>query len=314
VSRRAWGLFAVVSLLWGMPYALIKVALRDVSPAELAFLRVTIGFVVLAPHAWRSGAMSGLRGRLRPLFAYTVIELAFAWPLIGLGEQRISTSMTACLLAAVPLILALIAWRVDHERPTQKRLGGLALGFVGVITLAGPESIGSLERLVGAGAVLAAAACYAIAPLIIKHHLADLDPVGPVTASFGIAALLLAPAALATAPARLPGAQAVAAVGVLGLACSAAAFVAFFTLIAQVGPARASLITYILPVVAGVIGVVFLGERLGPAAIFGAALIMAGSRLASADARSHACVEDPHAVLDRGIPGSSASRPVRVSG
>ena len=284
MSPRAWGLFAAVSVLWGIPYAFIKLALRDLSPAELAFMRVTIGFAVLGPYAWRTGALAGLRCRLPALLSYSVVELVIAWPLIGLGEQHISTSLTACLLATVPLILSVIAWGTGEERPCLQRIAGLGLGFAGVVALVGPASVRSSQQLLGAAAVLAAAACYALAPLIVKRHLADLDPVGPVTASFGIAACLLAPAALATAPARLPGASVVAAVAVLGVACSAAAFVAFFRLIAQAGPARASLITYVLPVVAAAIGVAFLGERVGATAIVGLTLILAGARLAAARA------------------------------
>jgi drug/metabolite transporter (DMT)-like permease len=282
MSRRAWLLFACVSALWGIPYVFIEVALHDVSPAVLAFLRVAVGFAVLAPYAWRTGALRGLRARMRPLLAYTVVEIVLAWPLIGLGEQRISTSQTASLLAAVPLILALIAWRIDRdERPTRIGVAGLVIGFAGVLVLVGPGSLGSTGELLGAAAVLAAAACYAIGPLVIKHHLGELDPVGPVTGSLGLAALLLAPFAVLTAPDRAPGSDAVLAIAVLGVACSAAAFVAFFALIAAAGPARASLITYVLPVVATAIGVAFLGERVGPAMVAGLVLILAGSRLAT---------------------------------
>ena len=302
MSPRAWGLFAAVSVLWGIPYAFIKVALRDLSPAELAFMRVAIGFAVLAPYAWRTGALAGLRSRLPALLSYTVVELVIAWPLIGLGEQHISTSLTACLLATVPLILTLIAWGMGEERPSPQRIAGLGLGFAGVVALVGPASVRSSQQLLGAAAVLAAATCYAVAPLIVRRHLADLDPVGPVSASFGIAACLLAPAALATAPARLPGANVVAAVAVLGVACSAAAFVAFFRLIAQAGPGRASLITYVLPVVATAIGVVFLGERVGTTAIVGLALILAGARLASARA-SH---ERPSSIPVQAAPAGSS--------
>jgi drug/metabolite transporter (DMT)-like permease len=282
MSRRAWLLFASVALLWGIPYVFIEIALHDLSPAMLAFLRVLVGFVVLLPYACSSGALRGLRSRTRPLLAYTAIELVLAWPLIGLGEQRVSTSQTGTLLAAVPLILAAITWRRRRDqRVSGTQLAGLVIGFAGVLAFVGPASIGSARELWGSLAVLAAAGCYATAPLIIERDLADLDPVGPVTASFGIAACLLAPFALATAPQRMPGAHALVAVAVLGIACSAVAFVAFFALIAEAGPARASLFVYLLPVVATAIGVLFLGERVGPAAGVGLVLILAGSRLAS---------------------------------
>jgi drug/metabolite transporter (DMT)-like permease len=289
MSRRGWLLFAGVSVLWGMPYLFIEVALHDLSPATIAFLRMFIGFAVLAPFAWRSGALRGLRSRVRPLLAYTVVELVLAAPLIGLGEQRVSTSQTATLLATVPLILAALMWRRRREEGVSfPQLAGLVIGFAGVLAFVGPASIGSQRELLGSFAVLGAATCYAIAPLIIERDLSDLDPVGPVAASFGIASCLLAPFALATAPRQVPGAAAVAAVAVLGVACSAVAFVAFFALIGEAGPARGSLFVYILPIVATALGVAFLGEHVGPAAALGLVLILAGSRLASRSAQRSA--------------------------
>lgn len=282
MSRRAWMLFAAVSVLWGIPYVFIKIAVEELSPAQVAFGRLAVGFVVLLPFALRRRGFVGVRRRWRPLLAYTVIELVVAWPLIGFGEQRISASLTGVLLAAVPLILAVILARLDpDERPSGLRAAGLVLGFVGVVTLLGMDIGGASNDLLGALAVLGAAVCYAIAPLIVNRRLADVDQVGTVAASFGLAALILAPASLWRVPSHVPTAGVVASVGVLGVVCSALAFLCFFALIAEAGPQRASIITYVLPLVAVAFAVVALGEKVHPSMALGMALILIGSWLAT---------------------------------
>ncbi len=282
MNRRAWTLLAAVSLLWGIPYLFIKIAVEELSPTVLAFLRLALGCAVLLPYAWHKRAFRGLRARTGPLLVYTAVELALAWPLIGFGEQRVSSSLTAILLASVPLVLALIALRFDRaERSVGGRLIGLLLGFAGVVALLGLDVAQRTGELLGAAAILAAAICYAIGPLIVKHRLADVDPLGTVTASLGFAALMLAPLALPSAPPALPSSEAVLSVVVLGIACSAAAFLLFFALIAEVGPARASIVTYITPPIAVALGATFLDEQLRWTAAAGLLLILAGSWLAT---------------------------------
>jgi drug/metabolite transporter (DMT)-like permease len=175
-----------------------------------------------------------------------------------------------------------MALRFDpDERAEGSRLLGLLVGFAGVVTLLGLDVAGRPGELLGAAAILTAAVGYACGPMIIKHRLADLDPLGPVTASLGIATVLLAPAALISAPADVPSADAILSVVVLGLICSALAFLCFFALIADVGPGRATVITYVNPVVAVALGVTLLGERVGATAVAGLLLILAGSWLST---------------------------------
>jgi len=282
MSRRAWSLFAAVSLLWGIPYLLIKVAVEDLSPGMVAFGRLAVAVAVLLPYAWRSGALRGLRSRWRVLVAYSLIELTIPWPLIGFGEQHVSSGLAAILIAAVPLVVAVLALRFDpDERAEGSRLAGLLIGFGGVVVLLGLDVAGQPDELLGAGAILVATVGYAIGPMIIKRRFGDLDPLGPVTASMVIALVLVTPLAALSTPTAMPGTDALAAVAVLGVACSAAAFLAFFALIAEVGPGRATIITYVNPVVAVALGVTVLGESVGPGAVAGLLLVLAGSWLST---------------------------------
>jgi drug/metabolite transporter (DMT)-like permease len=282
MSGRAWTLFAAVSVLWGIPYLFIKLAVEDLSPVMVAWGRITVALAVLLPYAIHKGALRGLARHWKPLLIYSLVEIVLPWPLIGFGEQRVSSGLAAILIAAVPLVVALMALRVDpDERAEGARLAGLVIGFAGVVVLLGLDVAGRPGELLGALAILLAAVGYAAGPMIIKHRLATLDPVGPVTASMGISALVLTPAALVSAPSSMPSGDTVASVLVLGLVCSALAFLLFFALIHEVGPGRATVITYVNPVVAVTLGVVLLGENVGLSAVAGLLLILAGSWLST---------------------------------
>jgi drug/metabolite transporter (DMT)-like permease len=283
LNRRGLALFAAVSVVWGMPYLLIKVAVDDgVSPTFVSFARVALAAAVLLPIAWRTGALNGLRERWLPIVAFAIFEVVLPFPLIAFGEQEISSSLAAILVAALPLTIALIAIRFDaEERVAGSRLVGLFVGLGGVIVLLGIDVSGDGEELLGALAVLGATVGYAIGPMIIKRSLSDRPAMGPMAASLGVAAVLLAPAALISAPDEAPSGDAIASIVVLGLVCTAAAFLLWFSLIAEIGPSRASVITYINPVVAVALGVAILGESLTASAIAGLLLILAGSWLST---------------------------------
>lgn len=283
MSGRAWAAFAAVSMLWGIPYLLIKVAVADgVPPAFLAWVRVVLGAAVLLGLAWRAGVLHGLRGRLRWLAVFAVAEIAVPFPLIALGEQHIASSLTAILVAAAPLFVALLALRFDAtERAGGRRLVGLVVGLLGVAALMGVDIAGRTDELIGAAAILGAAFCYAIGPMVLKRHLADLDPRASMGASLLLAAVFLAPAAALDPPNAIPSPTAIAALAGLGVFCTAAALVIYGVLIAEVGAGRALVITYINPLVAVALGVAILGERPGAGAVAGLLLIIAGSWLAT---------------------------------
>ena len=281
MSARGWTLFAAVSVIWGLPYLFIKIAVdAGLTPGFVAWSRVALAALVLLPIAYRTGALRGLPLGWLALFAAT--EIAIPFPLIGFGEQRIASSLTAILIASLPLVVAMLALRFDRsEQPTATRLVGMLVGLAGVAALVGIDLGGSSSELIGAAAVLVATVGYAVGPLIVKHRLSETDPLGPVTAAVAIASIMLLPFGVADWPSSAPGFDAVSSIVVLGLVCSALAFMCFFRLIAEVGPSRASVITYINPIVAVALGVAILGEDVGPGAIAGLLLILAGSWLST---------------------------------
>jgi drug/metabolite transporter (DMT)-like permease len=281
MSARGWILFAAVSVVWGVPYMFIKLAVDDdLAPGFVAWSRVALAALVLLPIAWRNGALRGLP--LRWLTAFALFEISIPFPLIAFGEQRVSSSLAAILIAAVPLVVAFLALRFDRaEQPTRTRFMGMLVGLAGVVALVGIDIGGRGSELVGAAAVLTATVGYAIGPLIVKRHLSGGDPLGPVAGALGIASIMLLPFAIGGFPTETPSDEAIASVAVLGLICTAFAFLIFFRLIAEIGPSRATIITYVNPVVALALGVAILDEHVTTGAVAGLLLILAGSWLST---------------------------------
>jgi drug/metabolite transporter (DMT)-like permease len=287
MSRRAWAAFAAMSILWGVSYLLIKIAIDGGVPAaDVAWLRVVLAAVLLIALAWRAGVLGGLRARWRWLLAYGVVEISIPFPLIAAGEVHVASSLTAIIIASVPLIGAVLALRFDHaERPTARRAAGLGVGFAGVIALVGLDVAGNGPQLLGAGAILIASVGYAIGPMLVKHGMTGLDPRAMMGASLAVGTVVLAPLAIADAPSRLPSAGGLTAVVALGIFCTALAFVVFSVLIREAGTSRATVITYVNPLVALVLGITLLGERPGSGAVVGLVLILAGSWLSTGGTR-----------------------------
>jgi drug/metabolite transporter (DMT)-like permease len=283
MSARAWFAFGAVSLLWGIPYFFIKVAVDDgVPPAFLAWVRVTLAAAILVVLCWRLGLLTSLRGRRRALIGFALLEIAIPFPLIAAGEQHVASSLTAILIATVPLNVAILAPRFDPaERATGIRLVGLLVGFAGVVALVGIDIAGDGDELLGAGAILLAALGYAAGTIVLKKRLADVDPRTTMAGALSIAAVVLTPAAIAAPPGGSLTGEAIASLVVLGVFCTAAAFVLYGALITEVGPSRGTVITYVAPAVAVALGVVALGERPGAGAIAGLLLILAGSWLST---------------------------------
>jgi drug/metabolite transporter (DMT)-like permease len=283
VTVRARLLFAAVSVVWGVPYFFIKVAVEaGVPPAFVAWSRVALAAAVVVPLAWRRGALSGLGGRWRAVVAYTACEVAVPFLLIPAGEDRVTSSLAAILIASMPLMVALLAvWLSPEDRPTGLRLVGLVIGFGGVVALLGLDVAGRPGELLGAALILVATLGYASATIIINRRLADLDPLGPIAASLALATLGLTPAVLATPPGGVPPGDALVALVVLGFVCTALGLVLFFQLIVAAGPSRASVITYVNPLVAVVLGVLLLDERLGLISVVGLVAILGGSWLST---------------------------------
>jgi drug/metabolite transporter (DMT)-like permease len=281
VSARGWVLFALMSVIWGVPYLMIKVAVEGVSVPVLVFARTAVGAAVLLPLALRGGQLRGLLRHWRPLLAFATIEIIIPWALLSEAEKYITSSMTGLLIAASPIIAVVVSRATGgSERLSALRWTGLGIGLAGVALLAAPEMTGGSP--VAIGEVLLVAVCYAIAPLIAQRKLQDV-PTLPMTAvCLTFAALVYTPPAILTWPDAVPATRVLVALAGLALICTALAFLVFFALIREVGASRALVFTYVNPAVAIIAGVLVLGEPL-TATILGAfALILGGSVLATA--------------------------------
>jgi drug/metabolite transporter (DMT)-like permease len=277
MTRRNWLLFASMCVIWGIPYLLIRVAVRDVSPPDLVFARTGLAALILLPIAlWRRELVPVLR-RWKPLLAYTIVELTIPWLLLSDAETKLPSSLAGLLVAAVPLA-GLVILRIvgGHESIRRSSLIGLLMGIVGVAALVGLD----LHQLNGyALAEIAVVVLgYASGPIILSRNLSDLPGIGVVTASLVITALIYLPFAIFDPPKHLHGAP-IASVLVLASICTALAFVLFFALIAAIGPARAVVITYVNPAVAVLLGVLVLNESFTAGMAVGFPLILVGSVL-----------------------------------
>ena len=280
MSSRGWLLFVAMSIIWGIPYLMIKVAVEEVSVPVLVLARTAVGAAVLLPLALSREAWVAIRKHWKPLLAFAFFEIIAAWWLLSDAERYLTSSMTGLLIAASPIIAAVL----DRFTGGERRLGftrilGLGIGLAGVAVLAGPDLVGGSTWPIIE--VLLVATCYAIAPLIAARYLADVPTLPMTAACLGVAALVYAAPAAATWPDEIPSTRVLLALAGLAVICTALAFIVFFALIREVGAARALVFTYINPVVALAAGVIILGEPLTPWHIAGLALVLAGSVLAT---------------------------------
>jgi drug/metabolite transporter (DMT)-like permease len=272
-------------LIWGIPYLLIKVAVSDISPVTLVFFRTVIGAVILLPIAVARGGLLPLLPRWKWVVAYTAIEVALPWFLVSDAERRLSSSLTGLLIAATPFVGVVLGRLTGSaDRFDARRLFGLVVGFVGVAALVGLNV--SVRDLGAAGEIGLVAIGYAVGPLIVSRRLFDVPSIGVVGVSVTLPAIAFAPLALTHLPAAFPPAQVLVSVALLGLVCTALAFLLFFALIAEVGPVRATVITYVNPAVALALGVGLLGEPFTIGAVVGFALILLGLFLATQRSRA----------------------------
>ena len=264
----------------GIPYLLIKVAVADLSPAVLVLARTAIPALLLLPIAIARNELRPIVRHWAPVLAFTAVEIAIPWLLLGIAEQRISSSLTGLLIAAVPLVVAVIA-RTSGAR---ERLGlqsglGLLLGLIGVAAIVGVNLEGaSVMSLAAMGLV---AICYATGPVILQRYLAGVPALGVIAAALGVTALVYLPIAAFSIPEEMPSATVIGSVVGLAVVCTAVAFLVFFALIAEVGPVKAMVFTYVNPAVAAVLGVAILDERFTLGMGVGFALAPVGSVLAT---------------------------------
>jgi len=308
MTRRGWVLFGALSLIWGIPYLLIKIAVADVDPLIVAFGRTLLAALLLLPLALYQRALVPVFRRWKLLLVYTVVEISGPWLLLGHAELTLNSSTAGLLLAVVPMIAAIILTLTGHDRFDARRIVGLVIGFAGVGCLVGFDI--HFGDLAAVGAVMLVALGYAIGPIIINRRLSDLPPMGVITVSLIMATVLYAPFSVWLWPERITAPAAWSIVG-LAVICTAAAFLVFFALIAEAGPARATVITYINPAVAITLGVVLLNEPFTLGMAIGFPLVIVGSILATAKVRQRrGGKQDPSAddaaVIAAGSAGGAA--------
>ena len=280
MSRRGWALFAAMGVIWGIPYLLIKVAVEHLDPWTLVLARTALGAGLLLPLAAVRRELRPVLAHWRPVLLFSAVEIMAPWLLLGYAEQELSSSLTGLLLAAIPIVGAVLAWAgPDHDRFEPRQLVGLLIGVVGVAALVGLD-LGAID-VVSVLALAVVVVCYAVGPIILSRRLADLPGMGVIAVSLALAAVAYVPMGVRNAPSALPPAEAMWSVAGLAVVCTALAFVLFFKLIAEVGPARSTLITYVNPAVAVLLGVLVLDEAFTTATAVGFTLVLLGSVLSS---------------------------------
>jgi drug/metabolite transporter (DMT)-like permease len=284
VSRRGWVLFGLMCFIWGVPYLFIKVAVDEVSVPVLVFARLAIGAALLIPLALRGGHFAGLRGHCKPVIAFAAIEMLLPWALLSDAERHVSSGMAGLLIAGTPILAVIVgALAGDDDRLDPRRLAGLGLGLMGVFVLAFPELRGGSAKAIAELAIVAV--CYATAPRIVARRLADVSSLPITAACLALGTVVYAAPAALTWPEALPSPETLTALTALGVICTATAFVVFFALIREVGPARALVFTYVNPAVAVGAGVLLLGEPLTLTIVAAFVLILGGSILATRQPR-----------------------------
>ena len=309
MSRRGWVLFAAMSVIWGLPYLLIKVAVGGVSVPVLVLARVSLGAALLLPFALRRKQFAALKRVWPWLLLFAVVEIILPWFALSEAERGISSSLTGLLIASIPIIVAVLSLFLSGgDRLSPVRWLGLLIGLGGVALLAGPHLVGS-----GAGGsaarsvaeVLFVALCYATGPLIANRKLADVPPVMMTASCLVLASVVYAPLAALNWPSAVPSASVLLSIAGLAVICTAAAFLIFFQLIGAAGPARASVITYINPAIAVTLGVAVLGEHVTATMLIAFGTILAGSVLATRPARRSAAGDEAEP--------EESPEPVRIS-
>jgi drug/metabolite transporter (DMT)-like permease len=289
VTRRGLSLFVAMSVIWGIPYLFIRIAVSDLSPVVLVFARTAIGALILLPIVVARGELRGLFRSWIPLVAFAAVEVGIPWVMLASAEQRITSSLAGLLLSAVPLVGVVIATSLgNREHLGVASIGGLLLGLVGVAAIVGFDLGASGLALAEIGVVVVG---YAVGPVIVSRYLSGLPSMAVIAVSLAACAIVYAPVAAMQWPVSIPPTDTIVSVAVLAVVCTAVAFVLFFALIAEIGPVRATVITYINPAVAALLGVAVLNERFTVGMGIGFALVLAGSVLATGQARQPAFAE-----------------------
>jgi drug/metabolite transporter (DMT)-like permease len=285
--------------IWGVPYLFIKVAVEHMSPPVVVFGRTALAAVLLVPIAAKAGALRPAFAHWRPILAFAALEMAGPWLLLTNAEQHLPSGLTGLLIACVPIVGAIAAYALgDRSALHPRRLAGIAVGLSGVSLLVAADLGGTGVPWWSVVEVLLVCVGYATAPFIANRRLGDVPSLGVVAISLSTVAIVYAPFAILARPDTAPPAKAWASVVALALLCTALAFVLFFALIAEIGPARATLITFVNPAVAIVVGAIVLDEQITAATIAGFVLVVLGCWLSTRPGKAGA-VDLPTAAATR---------------
>ena len=284
MTRRGLVLFALMSVIWGIPYLFIRVVVAEVSPSFLVLARTALATAILLPIALVRIDLRPILARWRWVVAFAGIEIALPWVMLGSAEQHLTSSLTGLLVAGVPLVGTVFALATGgSDRIGRARWLGLLVGLLGVSAIVGSD-IGSSD-VTAFLEVAVVVVCYAIGPAILSRRLGGLPSIGVMALSLALSALVYIPIAALQWPATAPSPSVVGSIVILAVLCTAAAFLIFAALIDEIGPVRATVITYVNPAVAAVLGVLVLKETLTVPMGVGFALVILGSALATRSER-----------------------------
>jgi drug/metabolite transporter (DMT)-like permease len=275
-----------LAFLWGSSFLFIEVALDDLEPTTMMALRLFFGATALVPvlvaQRGARGAAAGLREGARSLWVLGIVNAALPFTLIAWGQQYIDSGIAAIANASLPIFVVLLAIRFrPSERATGLRLAGIVAGLVGVAVLTGGEFDGSWSGVLGTLAVVSASVLYASGALYAQTHVERIDTLVLATGSAITGTLVLLPLALVQLPSAMPSWETWASVAVLGFGGMAAGQLLYYVVIERYGSSRASLVTYLLPVIALVLGALLLDEPVEVTALIGLVLILTGVALGS---------------------------------
>ena len=280
MTRRGILLFASLGIAWGIPYLFIKIAVGELEPQTVVFARAGLAAILLLPLALYRREVWTVVRRWKPMLAYTIIEIVIPWYFLSSAERNLPSSTAGLLLAAVPLAGVAIAFLMGRPaRLSGLNWAGIGIGMLGVAALVGLDVGGSDLLSVGMMAIVVVG--YALGPAILSRWMSDLPGVGVVAVSLAGAAIFYLPVVLLTGslPTSWPSPAVIVAIVVLAVVCSALAFLLMLGLVSEIGPVKATTITYLNPAVAILAGVLVLGERVTVWTIVGFALVLAGSWL-----------------------------------
>lgn len=282
MSRKGWALFALVGVLWGVPYMFMKIAVAELATPVIVFSRLLIGALVLIPLAVHQKTIKDALKYWPYIASYAVLEMVIPWTLITNAQKDLSSGVVALLVATVPIWATLFAHHTgDSTAAHRTRIFGITLGLIGITFLVGIESLNDVGNIRSLIRVLVASVSYAYAVNMITRKAPGISGIAINGLAMSLSAVLFAPFALTHLPKTAPSTEAILATVGLGIICTALAFWIFFLVLEEIGPARASLVVYPNTAVAIVLGIFLLDEKLTLAIVIGLPMVLLGSYFAS---------------------------------